>query len=197
MKPVKTFACASHSTLSPLWPGLGSAASSFWCAVVPVPTSRGWIVRQTRQDLEGHRPILFRPWKIRSRVWKNGLWKLDIQVGFFFKPKFPILTCQSPAGYLNDLVKDGPKFIHTFIFNLENVNVVENLEDSLITGTTPWLTRIHFTRISLTRLFKKNPDIYTQRGFLHLHIHKVHTHLLFTLREIGVKRKYKVSLILT
>ena len=66
---------------------------------------------------------------------------------FFFKPKFPILTCQSPAGYLNDLVKDWTK-IYIFIFNLENVNVVENLEDSLITGTTPWLPQIRFTRIS-------------------------------------------------
>ena len=178
MKPVKTFACASHSTLSPLWPGLGSAASSFWCAVVPVPTSRGWIVRQTRQDLEGHRPILFRPWKIRSRVWKNELWKLDIQV-FFFKPKFPILTCQSPAGYLNDLVKDWTK-IYIFIFNLENVNVVENLEDSLITGTTPLLTQIRFTRISLTRLFKKNPDIYILDADSFTYTYRKYIHTYFS-----------------
>ena len=43
---------------------------------------------------------------------------------------------------------------------------------------TPWLTRIRFMQISLTRLFKKNSDICILNADSFTYIHNVHTYLL-------------------
>ena len=90
--------------------------------------------------------------------WANGDLQLyDNQSGFTASV---IFTVVNSVIFLMAFIVH--KAVYKLLARLPNRAINQIIYPSMVSNTpTPWLTRISFTQMSLTRLFKKNPDICT------------------------------------